>query len=213
MMRLYSFLCAALTLISIASVVNGQTSTPAAMVPTMVRFSGTVQGMPSRIIGMTFALYKEQQGGPALWLETQSVSLDASGHYSVQLGATSLNGLPKELFTSGEARWLGVQAERQPEQPRVFLLSVPYALKAADAETVGGLPASAFVLAPPTTSSTQTITNVTNPSTQSLAPPPGTVSGTGTANFVPLWTDNADIGNSVVFQAGTGPTAKIGINT
>ena len=29
----------------------------------------------------------------------------------------------------------------------MLLLSVPYALKAADAETVGGLPASAFVLA------------------------------------------------------------------
>ena len=86
MMRRYPLLCAAFTLISIASLVNGQTATPTATVPTMVKFSGTVQGMPSHIIGMTFALYKEQQGGPALWLETQSVSLDASGHYSVQLG-------------------------------------------------------------------------------------------------------------------------------
>ena len=33
------------------------------------------------------------------------------------------------------------------EQPRVLLVSVPYALKAADADTLGGLPASAFVLA------------------------------------------------------------------
>ena len=94
-MRRYPFLCAALTLISIASLVNGQTSTPATAVPTMVKFSGTVQGMPSRIIGMTFALYKESQGGPALWLETQSVSLDASGRYSVQLVAAAPDRQPQ----------------------------------------------------------------------------------------------------------------------
>ena len=127
-------------------------------------------------------------------------------------GATLPHGVPKELFTSGEARWLGVQAEGQGEQPRVLLLSVPYALKAADAETVGGLPASAFVLATPVVSSTQ-ITTATSMSAQPQAPPPGTVSGTGTTNFIPIWTDNADIGNSIVFQSGTGATSKIGINT
>jgi hypothetical protein len=35
------------------------------------------------------------------------------------------------------------------EQPCILLLSVPYALKAADAETIGGLPPSAFALAAP----------------------------------------------------------------
>ncbi len=212
-MRPYPFLCA-VTLIVMASLVNGQTSTPPATVPSMMKFSGVVQGAPSHIIGITFALYKEQQGGPSLWLETQSVSLDSSGHYSVQLGATLPGGLPKELFTSGEARWLGVQPEGQAEQPRVLLLSVPYALKAADSETVGGLPASAFVLATPAFSSPQTAPNAaTTPNTSSQAPPPGTISGTGTTNFIPRWTDNADIANSVIFQSGTGSTAKIGINT
>ena len=54
-----------------------------------------------------------------------------------------------ELFASGESRWLGVQANvpGEREQPRVLLVSVPYALKAADAETLGGLPAAAFVRA------------------------------------------------------------------
>jgi hypothetical protein len=122
-------------------------------------------------------------------------------------------GLPKELFTSAEARWLGVQPEGQSEQPRVLLLSVPYALKAADAETVGGLPSSAFVLANPSSSLAPSAAgSAANPTTPTVAPPPGAVSGSGTANFVPLWTD-ADIGNSVVFQSGTGSTAKVGINT
>ena len=34
------------------------------------------------------------------------------------------------------------------ERPRVRITSVPYALKASDAETLGGRPASAYLLAP-----------------------------------------------------------------
>jgi hypothetical protein len=67
----------------------------------------------------------------------------------VMLGSTSSNGLPSDIFVAGEARWLGVQVQGQAEQPRVLQMSVPYALKAADLQTVGGLPASAFVLAAP----------------------------------------------------------------
>jgi len=55
------------------------------------------------------------------------------------------SGLPTALFTAGQARWLGVRIAEQAEQPRVLLLSVPYALKAGDAATTGGLPPSAFV--------------------------------------------------------------------
>jgi hypothetical protein len=54
-----------------------------------------------------------------------------------------------ESSRGGEARWLGVQPEGQAEQPRVLLLRGPYALKAGDAQTLGGLPSSAFVLAAP----------------------------------------------------------------
>jgi hypothetical protein len=43
----------------------------------------------------------------------------------------------------------GVQVQGQAEQPRVLLVSAPYALKAGDAGTIGGLPPSAFVLAMP----------------------------------------------------------------
>ena len=57
--------------------------------------------------------------------------------------------MPLDLFTLGKARWLGVtpQLPAVGEQPRVLLVGVPYALKAADAETLAGLPASAFVQA------------------------------------------------------------------
>jgi hypothetical protein len=45
-------------------------------------------------------------------METQNVTPGNSGHYAVQLGATSANGLPADLFVSGDARWLAVQVFR-----------------------------------------------------------------------------------------------------
>lgn len=111
-----------------------RTATASSVVPSLVKLSGAVrdgQGKPlNGIVGITFALYKDQQGGAPLWQETQNVTLDASGRYTVQLGSTLPGGLPLDVFISGEARWLGVQAEGQVEQPHVLLLSVPYALKA-----------------------------------------------------------------------------------
>ena len=75
--------------------------------------------------------------------------MEADGRYSLLMGSTLPDGLPVELFTSGEPRWIGITVHRpgEVEQPRVHLASVPYALKAADADTLGGLPASAYLLA------------------------------------------------------------------
>lgn len=59
------------------------------------------------------------------------------GHYTALLGSNTPEGLPLDLFASGSARWPGI-APAIPglvELPRVLLVGVPYALKAADAET------------------------------------------------------------------------------
>jgi len=191
------------------------------VVPTLVKFSGTltdVSGKPlTGTAGVTFALYAVQQGGAPLWIETQGVALDRTGHYSVQLGSTTSRGLPTDLFTSGEARWLGVQPEGQAEQPRVLLLSVPYALKAADAETLGGFPAAAFMLVATASSSGAgvTSTNATTSTSTSGAPPATsnvTTTG-GTVKALPLWTTATNVQSSVIAQTGSGATAKIGIGT
>ena len=122
-------------------------------VPRLVKFGGSVKddvGHPKTgVVGVTFAIYKDQEGGAPLWLETQNVRADNKGNYTALLGSTKVEGLPAELFTSNEARWLGVQIEGQAEQSRVIFVSVPYALKAVDAETLGGKPISAFQLAAP----------------------------------------------------------------
>jgi trimeric autotransporter adhesin len=188
---------------------------PTAVVPSMVNFPGTLadsSGKPmTGVVGVTFLLYRKPQGGAPLWMETQNVRPDKSGYYSVMLGSTAAQGLPADLFVSGEARWLGVQISGQPEQPRVLLTSVPYAMKAADAETLGGLPLSAFVLA--TAPGNTVTTSDSSLGTGAAAPPAGAVTGSGTAGFVPLWTSAANIGSSALFQLGTGATAKIGLNT
>jgi hypothetical protein len=190
-----------------------------ATVPRLVNFSGKttdVQGKPiAGIAGVTFAIYKDQYEGAPLWLETQNIQADSKGNYTVQLGATKPEGLPLDLFSSGDARWLGVTVNGGQEQPRVLLLSVPYALKAADAETIGGLPPSAFMLAAPPASSTSSSAArpASSPSAASALPPNPAVTGAGAASFMPLWDSSSDIVNSVLFQSGSGATAKVGINT
>ncbi|GAC1436460.1 MAG: hypothetical protein NVS1B11_25900 [Terriglobales bacterium] len=187
---------------------KSQSSAAAVNIPRLIRFAGVLKdatGAPlSGTVGITFTLHKEQQGGAALWIETQNVPL-SNGRYNLLLGATKADGVPMDLFTSGDAQWLGVHVQGEAEQPRVLLVSVPYALKAGDAETVGGKPASAFMLAPATTNSLPTATsqpNTLSASTQSGTAINATVSGGGTTNFIPLWTSSTALGNSALFQSG-----------
>lgn len=170
------------------------------VVPPLVNFSGAltdVDGKPlNGVTGVTFSLYKDEQGGSPLWIETQNVQPDKYGHYTVQLGASSSQGLPADLFSSGEARWLGVQPEGQPERPRVMLLSVPYAMKAGDATTIGGLPPSAFVIA--NSSNSHSTGKKSNPATE-------------TQDFIPLFIDSSgDLGNSILYESGG---SEVGIGT
>jgi hypothetical protein len=193
---------------------NSQSS--AVVVPRLVNYSGKAvdeQGKTiSGIAGATFAIYKTQESGNALWMETQNVMADRAGHYTVQLGAGNSEGLPLDLFASADARWLGVSVNGAQEQPRVLLLSVPYALKAADAETVGGLPPSAFLRADAATSlKAPAKSDSFSRSGQTKLGPQANpdVTGKGTVNFVPLWDSTSDIVSSSIFQKN----ANVGIGT
>jgi hypothetical protein len=167
-----------------------------------------VEGKPlTGVVGVTFLLYRDQQGGAPLWMETQNVQPNASGHYAVMLGATSSSGLPPDIFASGEARWLAVQVAGQAEQARVLLVAVPYAMKALDAETIRGLPPSAFVLASPL--ATTAAAPVTNAGDSNVGLALTTVTGAGTLNFLPIWTGASTLGNSALFQI----SGKVGIGT
>ena len=209
------------------------------MVPRLIMFSGVIidsKGEPkSGVAGVTFAIYAEQAGGAALWMETQNVQLDETGRYTALLGANSSEGVPLDLFSTGQARWLGIEGAEIQESPRVLLVSVPYALKAADAETLGGMPASAFALASPQTagvatatglgSSPATTTTATERSTQAglpVLPKPKAVTAKNAAttltddDFVPKYDPTGSLIPSAIYEANgnvgigtTAPTAAL----
>jgi trimeric autotransporter adhesin len=188
-------------------------------VPRIVTYSGSLMDLNGRALvgatGVTFSLYRDSQGGAPLWVETQNVTLTSGGHYSVILGSTTNEGLPQEVFVTGEARWLGVQVAGQEPLPRVLLVAVPYALKAGDAQTIGGLPPSAFVLAQrPALGDALSAVNGDSTVTSALPPASSDVTTNGgIVHAIPLWTTATNIQSSVITETGSGATAKIGINT
>ena len=206
--------------------------TEGATVPRLVTFSDVLKDASGKAVMGTvtvaFSVYELQEGGPPLWIETQAVRADALGRYTVLLGATQPDGLPLDLFTTGRARWLGVQPQlpATAEQPRLLLAGVPYALKAADADTLGGKPASAYVttetLGAPG-SAALAVATPTNASAQTPSPTPATsqarrkasttgplaascsnitADGTATANFVAKFTAACVIHQSAIFESG-----------
>ena len=208
----------ALSLSASLAAASGQTPlsprTPAAAsaptaIPSLVPFTGTAvssEGKPlAGEASMTFMIFKDEAGGEPLWTESQTAAVDSTGHYKVQLGAANPNGLPSDLFANGEARWLEIQIAGEAQQPRVLLASVPYALKAADATTLGGLPASAFALAGAKTASAS---GLEGPTITSNAASNVTTTG-GTANTVAKFSGSNTIVNSILYDNGT----EVGIGT
>lgn len=178
-------------------------------VPRVMWLSGvflpvTVQPIAS-VESVTVAIYREREGGEALWQETQSVAMEPGGRYSLLMGSTLADGLPPDLFTSGEARWMGITFNRpgEVEQPRVPMASVPYALKAADADTLGGLPASAYLRAGAPAS--RSSASHSSASMQAAGPAGAEVItplSSGTPGYLGLFTDSTNLGNSVLYQSG-----------
>ena len=208
LLLLGALLCSA----AVAQQTQNTVAVAAAAVPNLIRFAGSFHpaNPPAGPVGGTFAIYSDQEGGTPLWTEEQNVELDANGNYTVLLGSAKNEGVPAQLFPPGEARWLQVKLYTPAEVilPRVLLASVPYAMKAGDAATVGGLPPSAFVLAAPAAMSSDAVK-----ASASLTPAATPSTSTGTTDYIPIWTDSTgDLGNSVIYQSGTGATAKIGVN-
>ena len=205
-------------------------SSPRVAVPSLINFSGTLPetsgGAIAVATGVTFAIYKQQEGGAPLWMETQNVTPDAAGRYTVLLGGTKPDGVPAELFSEHEERWLGVQVQGQTEQPRVLLVSVPYAMKAAEADKLAGHNAGEFVttdklqsavqqqmqqqgVAPVTATSSTLGTKAANGKKSPITTNPATNFTDTTANQVVLVTQNGS-GSGLKATATTGQQAVLG---
>jgi hypothetical protein len=200
-------ICATLALVIGAPSLRAQQSAAPATsaVPRLIRVTGSFRPADGRPTApteqITFAVYADETGGTPLWEETQNVAIQANREYTVLLGATRAEGVPIDIFASGDAHWLAVRVERpgEADQPRVRLASVPYALRASDADTLGGKPASAYLLAPPSDSPLTTV-----PTT-----PTSDVVLSGTPNLLAKYVNTTDIGTSAVYELG----GSVGIGT
>jgi len=179
-----------------------------ASTPRVIRLEGGVAvdaASPGSVEAMTLAIYASSSDATPLWQETQQVAIDAGGRYVVYLGATVPDGLPVDVLSGSEVRWLGVRVERPgaTEQPRTPLTSVPYAVRAAAADTLGGLPPSAFVRV----GEAGPGGNGANAAEPVRATAPAVNSGT--INYLGKFTSTIDLGNSVVFEN----SGRIGVGT
>ena len=141
-------------------------------------------------------------------METQNIQSDNDGRYDAQLGATRPRDYLWLCSPLGRRAGSVSASTEHPNSLVLLLLSAPYALKAGDAQTLGGFPPSAFLLADPAAHDSMPLSTGT---ARTITPNLG---GGGTKGYLSLWTDNAgDLGNSAIFQSGIANSAKVGINT
>src|SRR5688572_16433600 len=112
----------------------------AAAVPRLLSVHGTlfdVGDVPvDAALPMTVRIYDTPSGGVALWSEEHASVTIVAGFFEILVGSVDSLGNPLEpsLLASTE-RYLGVQVDTDVElQPRLPLVSVPYALLADRAD-------------------------------------------------------------------------------
>jgi len=90
---------------------------------------------------VVFRVYDVETLGTALWTESQPVTADTAGVFSVILGSVT----PIDISFDG-AMWLEVEVDSEVLSPRRELVSVPYAFHAADSDSLGGLQSGSYSL-------------------------------------------------------------------
>jgi hypothetical protein len=183
----------------------GQTNQLPQSTTRLVPFSGVITDVAGVGLrgtqALTFSVFDIAEGGTLLWSEMQMVTADDRGRYAVYLGA--ILPLPLDIFRTEQARWLEVTIDGR-NLPRTMLVAVPYALRAMDAETLGGHAASDYLLAPaPGTggSGVSAGSQVSSATAQGVA--------LGTPNYLAKYVGSVDLGNSAVYEAG----GAVGIGT
>jgi hypothetical protein len=192
-------------------------------IPQTINYQGVLKDasgvvVPNGDYSLTFKLYDLPSGGSALWNETKTINV-VSGIVNTQLGSVT----PITSATIVGAAWLGITIGTGSELiPRITLSSVPYsimsltvpsgsitAIKIADAQVVkslNGLKDNVNLVA----GSNITITPSGNSLTiNATGGGGGTISGSGTANYISKFTNSTTLGSSSLFDDGN----RIGLGT
>ena len=110
-----------------------------AEVPERLVYTGALsdQGQPFEgSVDMVFSIFDTASGGTALWSESHEGVAVTGGRLTVELGLSQTT--LSEVF-DGRKLYLDVNVDGQSMLPRVPVASVPYAFRAIDSDTVGGL--------------------------------------------------------------------------
>jgi hypothetical protein len=99
----------ALTFLIFSQAAITQAQLPGTAVPNVIAYSGRLHlastaGSGANSFGVTFSIYRQQDGGAPIWLETQNVNVDNEGRFRVLLGRTRAEGIPASLFSAQEER-------------------------------------------------------------------------------------------------------------
>ena len=130
-----------LSILLLTLVTSAATAGPG--VPPLLNYQGLLQTSADSLLNgpteIVFSIYGAAAGESPLWTEPHTVEV-AEGRFHVLLG--SVAPFPDGLFSddaSGDVRYLGVRVGDDPEMaPRQRIVSVAYALRAAQADDVSG---------------------------------------------------------------------------
>jgi hypothetical protein len=105
-----------------------------------MRITDSVTGEPRPgSHNVTFSLYDAEADGALLWSEVQVADADSEGVLSIILGSVS----PVDISFDGPC-WLEVEVDGEVLQPRREVVSVAYAFRALNSDSLGGLGSDSF---------------------------------------------------------------------
>jgi len=118
-----------------------------AKIPHRINYQGKLTtasgGCVNDTVQMTFSIYPDTLGSPAVWTETQTQVAVKEGVFSVLLG--DIDSIPVFVF-DGSTRYLGIQVESDPEmRPLKPMVSVGYAFHSVTADTAFNIISNAIL--------------------------------------------------------------------
>ncbi|MCJ7553751.1 MAG: tail fiber domain-containing protein [Ignavibacteriaceae bacterium] len=203
-------------------------------IPKEINYQGVLKDASGNIVAdndyaMTFKIYNEPTAGTALWTEIQPVAIK-DGLFSVQLGSlTPITTVPFDRI-----HFLGITMGTGTElTPRTMLTPSPYSFTSMNvldntistdklqngAVTSSKIGSNQIVKSVNTLKDSVTLVAGSNisivPSGNNLTinavgVGSGTIGGSGTANYIPLFTGTTTLGNSAIYQT---EEENIGIGT